>query len=640
MEVMKGELFSPARVKAIGKTLHSDLNMWPFELRGEHNEIVPEVVAEVIQEMGFVALERNVQSILDEVTECQRLSKGKQQGLLGSGKIGEIIRLVNLITTELRDFGSNPAQLEILSSLGVLHETFSKELDVEQKAVDDDPYQADVIRSQHQHPEFGFCCESIIDELLLIKKTKKNPNNITPLRVANTHLLKKHGRYKWTRKNVISGIGTLYIDRLLKDKEASKMWNTVFEGKTSIPLSVFTDKFFDYIGEPDCPLRPMLSDLLDECGDGVATLWSFHRVLSLFGIFTSLIDNLYRESMKKYFHPNLEYHEAALLVKNKPNSFVIMQDVKWCCIICVWSEDIGKSKPKIVVRETLISRESGAWVVPKLFPAETLRELVTSNSHVWKHPVGKDYNLTSININVENDDSQGSVPLHRACYTNNTGLVKILLKRGGRLTASLKTWAESGPFAGSQTPLMLSVTNGIGDPHPICTYLLQCGADPNARDALGQTILYKAILYTRHHLIQLFHDNGVECTPCMGAEPLLLTLGPSHHLGGYRHNVIFSDHRPCLLTVKEILRCYYTEVDHIPMVALALQICSDKISGNCDPPKDQEFLFKMEKINLTELHAGRFRSALYPVKEVLKSHLAMLKLKKVFDGGGAYEDNL
>ena len=629
MATKGSEFFSPARAKAIGRTLHSDLNMWPFELKGEHNEIVPEAVAEILHEMGFPALERNVQSILDEVTECQRLSKGKQQGLLGGGKIGEILRLVNLISSELRDVSGGTTLLELLPGLGKLHSAFSKELDNEQKQNDDDPVKAVLIRSQHDHHEFGLCCESIIEELVFIKKIKKRDDDIaTLLRTADAHLERKLSRYKWTRKHIVSQV-QLNINDIIDDEEASAMWTSSFGTKLSIPLEEFIDAYCKYVSTNKEVISPIMFDILNECGDGVVTIWSFYRLLGLFGVFSTLSNNLLQEALGGYLQPGLKRCDAIDVVKKEAYSFVVVVEVKYACVCCYWSQPVGL-KNKIIAKEVIISRATGAWSTQNLFPAETLRALIKTNS-TWKKAVGKKYNITDDNIikrQQEDDDEQGSIPLHRACYSNNIGLTEILLRRGGTLTASLKTWSTTGPFSGEQTPLMISVVNKTGNPFTICSYLLQCGADPNALDNLNQTALYKAVLHNRHYLFELFHDNKVLCDGCTGAEPLLLSLGPSHYNGGYMHNVIFADYEPKVITVSELLRCYYNEVEDIATVTIALDICSKKVSGDCSPPKDKECLFKMEKINLTARHAALYRNVLTQIKELLFNHLEMLKKKR------------
>eukprot|EP01063_Lacrimia_lanifica_P001558 TRINITY_DN10795_c0_g1_i1.p1 TRINITY_DN10795_c0_g1~~TRINITY_DN10795_c0_g1_i1.p1 ORF type:complete len:676 (+),score=268.19 TRINITY_DN10795_c0_g1_i1:145-2172(+) len=630
-------VFSVARMKAIGKVLHSDLDLYPFAIRGEHNELLPSAVGEVLAQMGYVVDERHVQAVMDEVTECQRLSRGLNQELLGRGKIGEILRQVNQIRLILREHeasGHNGLRWDQVPCIKALSDIFTAELDRDQEMLENSEHI--VICMQHDHKEFASTAESILDDLFALKGLAKRAAQQDvehQVQAANNRLLKRLHRFKWTRDEVASRI---YVDcgTLLNDANAAAMWDASFGSALSVPLETFLQSFLSFTGAlgsggaaPD-PLRRILAAFLDECGDGVTTVWSFYRLLCLFGPLNDVVPSLRYEAAGGHFDPVIGVDEAKRIVGGTPGGFVVYPAEGFAEV------DVVFTAAKGAVKVCRLSRASGAWEyvgrAGVVQPAERLRDLLAQNP-AWQTPLGIGDGAAPEEAAAPPrlfPSEAGTTPLHRACRSNNTGMVRTLLQRGGCLTANLRTSSDArGVYAGAPTPLMLSIGNTVGDPHRICTLLLRAGADVNALDERGLSPLYLALFMNRPGVVDLLREAGARRYTAEGTEPLLLALGPSHFNGWVKHDHALAEYAPSHATVHALL-CFYTSVADIPVVAQAYAICSAKAARECAPPPGSRSLQNAEKEAAMLRHATRHETSLRHIKRILREHLTLLETKR------------
>eukprot|EP00754_Rhynchopus_humris_P042457 Rhum_TRINITY_DN2628_c0_g1::Rhum_TRINITY_DN2628_c0_g1_i1::g.7776::m.7776 len=341
--------FHAPRVKALGHVLHSDLDMWPFAIRGEHDEMLPGVVATVLHEMGYEAEDKNVQAVIDEVAECRRMLKDMNHGLLGAGKVGEILRLVNQRRSEARESGAT-AVLGMLPCLEVLRCAFSADLEVlnagKEKERDGGGVceaggaelasQALLLRAQHEHREFAFCAEAIISELLVVRQRSKSAragDDDAAVLVSNEVLMRRHSRLAWTRCEVAA---RMYVDfdAILRDRAASRMWEGAFGVACHVELPRFVAAFEEHcgLGPAEACVSETVAGLMDECRDGVATLWAFHRLLALFGPLSTLAHTLAAEVRGGYLHPRLAECEARAALRGEPHAFVVIPAQDTACL--------------------------------------------------------------------------------------------------------------------------------------------------------------------------------------------------------------------------------------------------------------------------------------------------------------------
>ena len=497
--------FHPSRVKALGSVLYSDLDMWPYQLRGEHNEIIPQVVSDILANMGYKAEDRHVQMVMDELLECQRLVKGQTKELLGAGKIGETLRQVNQIRSAGREYRSNggntKSALDMLPCLEGLHKLFSEELDKEQDSLEvQDTVAAAFIRQQHEHIEFATCTDAILEKLVEVKKfAKKKNENELQIRKCDEIITRRVHKFAWTR-NEIASSAWRDVTQILHDRDASDMWLHCFGLRHSTSVTDFVSQFQTYTHSHQPFLTEMLTGLMDDCVDGHSTVWAFHRLLSLFGPFRNLIFNLTTESQGRYHRHKITEVEATLDLDSIPGRFMVIPAYEHSCLKVVWVH------PDCTTRSTIVSRASGAWqILPRgSAPTEQLRDLIQAQL-LWTEPYGithEDAPKQTVQF------AEGSSPLHRACYANNYGMVQILLARGASLTTTLRTWAVDGDYGDAVTPLMLSVMNTVGSPLAVCKLLLGSGADVNALDSKGESALYKAILHNREEVVTLLRESG------------------------------------------------------------------------------------------------------------------------------------
>eukprot|EP00754_Rhynchopus_humris_P042456 Rhum_TRINITY_DN2628_c0_g1::Rhum_TRINITY_DN2628_c0_g1_i1::g.7777::m.7777 len=283
---------------------------------------------------------------------------------------------------------------------------------------------------------------------------------------------------------------------------------------------------------------------------------------------------------------------------------------------------------------TTVSRASGAWCAAAGRRSscssaagaayELLADLVAA-SGAWRVPRGHAFD------NVPSEPAavpDGTSPLHRACSANNAGMVDVLLQRGGALTCSQRTWAQEGPYAGGLTPLMLSVANEVGSPEAVARLLIDAGADVDAVDDAGESVLYKAVLHRRPNVVLMLKACGASRYTTDGTEPLLVALGPSHHNAWYKHDVALRHYKPCPATVRALLDFYVDPVDDVECVEEALDVCEQKLRLDCDPPPGSIHLYKAEKAEALREHSQRFQDPLRHTRRILREHATVLRTKQ------------
>ncbi|KAK7495738.1 hypothetical protein BaRGS_00012958 [Batillaria attramentaria] len=132
------------------------------------------------------------------------------------------------------------------------------------------------------------------------------------------------------------------------------------------------------------------------------------------------------------------------------------------------------------------------------------------------------------NVNISVKDVQGLTPLHYACFKNHTEMVRLFVEHGADVNAK----------GGNLTPLQIACKSGLTeianiliqnnadmnvtynenkdtllhfvhwyDKNDIVRLLIHNGADPNAKNAKGQTPLHMAAMYNKSELTLLLLQN-------------------------------------------------------------------------------------------------------------------------------------
>jgi hypothetical protein len=99
---------------------------------------------------------------------------------------------------------------------------------------------------------------------------------------------------------------------------------------------------------------------------------------------------------------------------------------------------------------------------------------------------------------------EGNTPLVDAVYHGNLGLIRVLLEEGAPV---------DGRGAGGQTPLIAAAKAWFTFPvwrPQVLTALLDAGANPNARDDAGRTVLHHAVQYNHKPLLRLLVERGAD----------------------------------------------------------------------------------------------------------------------------------
>ena len=97
----------------------------------------------------------------------------------------------------------------------------------------------------------------------------------------------------------------------------------------------------------------------------------------------------------------------------------------------------------------------------------------------------KGYIEQGVNLNERQGSEYGFTPLHFAVHSNRVETVEFLIGKGANVNI-VDWWGR--------TPLFFVIRSRDGN-HPLLGLLLENGADINARDATGATVLHYASLY-------------------------------------------------------------------------------------------------------------------------------------------------
>ncbi|KAJ9473046.1 hypothetical protein DIPPA_33233 [Diplonema papillatum] len=443
-----GELpLGSATVRAIGRVLYSDLDMWPYALRGEHNELIPDVVCEVMREMGYNHGEPQVQTVMDEVAECQRISKGVK--LLGSGKVGEILRQTNQIVATARDHGYNRI-FDGVPSLKMLQAVL---IDIDKQQEGATPVDLALLRERHEHPDFRACCDSLSDELRAVRKCLQRPDTLrevaravqlgsgspegllaNPLAACDHRVSLKLDRLAWVREHVSGAHQLLDVDSVLCDERATEFWQHAFGPAHLVDEPTFAAALgarlaADPAGRsvPLAAAVRVAADFNCDCYDGWVSLWGFLRLLAVFGPFSALPRNLLLEAGCGYFAPRLTPRCACAQVLGRPaekeseraapaeceaagkaqppaptGRFTVSFGAVRGSVVCAWGGEPSAAQPHARaaapaavggLRLACLRNASGAWASPGIpcHPSEHLRDLVAKSRASWRLPVGTRY---------------------------------------------------------------------------------------------------------------------------------------------------------------------------------------------------------------------------------------------------------
>eukprot|EP01065_Artemidia_motanka_P029148 TRINITY_DN3514_c0_g2_i1.p1 TRINITY_DN3514_c0_g2~~TRINITY_DN3514_c0_g2_i1.p1 ORF type:complete len:646 (+),score=214.83 TRINITY_DN3514_c0_g2_i1:73-2010(+) len=627
--------FSAARLRALGKVIYDDIDMWPFDgIRSEHHDIVPEVLQEVVTLMGYEPTEKDLAAVLDEVAEYRRTIKG--MGLLGAGKVTEILRYIH-------DIASSEEAKRVLVSLDPLQETLAHERQREQNAT---PEQVGELRVQHRHPEFLRVAESIIEELLAAKRVLKQMHSgMTPaaeraLLAIDAAIAPRLWSLRWVLRCAAPRRWFDAQEALHDDLPAAAWWVKSFgQRQTSVPITAFIAALAASLdGALDGNMQEQVRLAADRCGDGVVTVHHLQQLLSRFGPFPDLVDNIGFAVAGRLMSWDLSEEQARrACVAEGAGTFTFVFGEQLGELLCCWAD--RRRQPVSCV----VTRASGAWVGRGLgaeLPAfEILSEVAAAHAAVWRTPLAAAVQLPEV-YRRPRDDTDGTASLHRAAASNNAGLVRALLRNGGALVIDQRTWEPEGAvdprlYNAQLTPLLAAVATRIGDPLDVCRLLIAAGADVNAADARGHTGLYRAILHRRWEVIDLLREAGARLETAPGTVPLFLCLGPHARNGWYKHNLVFRNYKPCVHTLGAVLRFYVTqsEVSTIAVAEEALDITQKKLAMDPTPPEglQSEHTVRMEEISrqATQQHSQRFARDLRPLRRALQEFLYTERLRRL-----------
>jgi len=105
------------------------------------------------------------------------------------------------------------------------------------------------------------------------------------------------------------------------------------------------------------------------------------------------------------------------------------------------------------------------------------------------------------NPDAQNEDAKTA--LEYAASYGKIGMVKVLVKYGANVNHR---------DSDRSTALHGAISFACRMLHPICTFLLDRSADPNAVDSRGNTPLMKAVLYREFDVAKLLLERGANAT--------------------------------------------------------------------------------------------------------------------------------
>src|SRR5438067_1450165 len=93
--------------------------------------------------------------------------------------------------------------------------------------------------------------------------------------------------------------------------------------------------------------------------------------------------------------------------------------------------------------------------------------------------------LLAAGSDIEHKDKAGAAPLHRAVRVRSPEAVRCLLERGARVDATHGRQRTTALHIGTRSTGASGTKGARAEQQEIVELLLQCGADPGARDANG-----------------------------------------------------------------------------------------------------------------------------------------------------------
>eukprot|EP01062_Namystynia_karyoxenos_P049413 TRINITY_DN37855_c0_g1_i1.p1 TRINITY_DN37855_c0_g1~~TRINITY_DN37855_c0_g1_i1.p1 ORF type:complete len:680 (+),score=203.46 TRINITY_DN37855_c0_g1_i1:91-2040(+) len=623
--------FSTARLRALGKIVHDDIDMFPFQgIRDEHNEVDAGVLAELVSLMGYAPTEQDIAGILEEVAEYRRTIKGI--GLVGGGKITEILRHTHDIVGR--------HDVSMLGSLQGLQETLNAEREEEQAATTESPAALARVRARHQHPEVLRVAESIIQQLTAAKKSLRTLHR--PAAEREEELLAVDAAITtrlWGLRWILTSVAPRAFfnsndDLEPRDPVGAQFWAASFcNRQISVPSDTFLNALSSALGGGLSGwLREAVRAVCDQCLDGVVTVRRFRRALCLFGPFHELVDNIGFATGARLLSPALSAEQARRrCVAAGPGTYTLVFGEGDGQMVCCWADSAGRG------RSCIVTRVAGAWTVAGRGSEahETLRDVVAARAAIWSKPLAPAADIPAVYQGARGD-SDGTAPLHRAAAANSSGLVRALLRSGAALVVDQRTWdppeCPPGCYNAELTPLLAAIGSRVGCPAEVCQLLIGAGADPDALDARGHSALYRAIQHRRPAVIEVLRQAGARCFTAPGTEPLFLCLGPQQRNGWYKHNVIFRDYPPCVHTARAVLRFYAGRGEEACATAEeAIRLVERKLALDARPLSGErcEHTARMEQINREAIlrHSRRFARELRPIRRALFEFLYTERLR-------------